>query len=87
MDDDLRAALDDFQTAIRDFEADGRIDDDERDQLRGLVDRIDGLLEEPEEHEGIIDHLEESAIKFEGNHPTVAAAIRSAVDTLTGYGM
>lgn len=87
MDDELRAALDEFQTAIRDFEADGRIDDDERAQLRGMVERIDHLLEEPEEHEGVIDHLEESAIRFEGRHPTVAAAIRSAVDTLTGYGI
>ncbi len=87
MDDELRTALDDLQTAIREFQADGQIDDDERDQLRTLVDRLDGLLEEEDEHHGLVEQLEESAIRFEGRHPTVAATIRSAVDTLTGYGM
>lgn len=88
MDDELRSALDEFQTSIREFEADGQIDDDERAHLRDLLERIETLLEEePDEHHGLVDQLEESAIKFEGRHPTVAATIRSAVDTLTGLGM
>lgn len=88
MDDQLRAALDEVQSAIRRFEADGVIDDDERAELRVLVDKLDGILAEDDDaHEGLVDHLEESAIRFEGRHPTVAAVIRSAVDTLTGYGM
>ena len=87
MDDKLRAALDDFQHAIREFESDGHIDDNERNQLRLLVERIDTILEGEDEHDGLTDHLEESAIKFEGRHPTIAATIRSVVDTLTGYGM
>jgi uncharacterized membrane protein YebE (DUF533 family) len=87
MDEQLRSALDEIQAAIRRFEADGVIDDDERAQLRALADKLGVALDDPEVHEGLTDHLEESAIKFEGKHPTVAAVIRSAVDTLTGLGM
>jgi hypothetical protein len=35
----------------------------------------------------LAQQLEESAVRFEGDHPTIAAAIRSAVQTLTGYGI
>lgn len=87
MDEKLRNALDEIQAAIRRFEADGVIDDDERAQLRELTDRLGNALDDPDEHDGLTDQLEESAIRFEGKHPTVAAVIRSAVDTLTGLGM
>ncbi|WP_436794555.1 DUF4404 family protein [Actinospongicola halichondriae] len=87
MDDKLRNALDEIQSAIRRFEADGVIDDDERGQLRSLVEKLGSALEDPAEHEGLAEQLEESAIRFEGNHPTISAVIRSAVDTLTGLGM
>lgn len=87
MDEQLRNALDEIQSAIRRFEADGVIDDDERAQLRTLADKLGNALDDPAEHDGLTDHLDEAAIRFEGNHPTVAAVIRSAVDTLTGLGM
>lgn len=87
MDEKLRNALDEIQSAIRRFEADGVIDDAEREELRSLTERLDDALDDPEDHEGLTDHLEEAAIRFEGKHPTVSAVIRSAVDTLTGLGM
>ena len=88
MDAKLRALLDELQSSIARSEHDGVIDDDERAELRTLVDRLGEMLEEPEgEHEGLTDSLEEAAIRFEGRHPTVAAVIRSAVDTLAGYGI
>jgi hypothetical protein len=89
MDDRLRSVLDELQSAIRRSEADGVIDDAERDELRSLVDRLDDVLAESDEpgHDGLVEQLEESAIRFEGRHPTVAAVIRSAVDTLAGYGI
>ena len=89
MDDKLRAVLDELQTTIRRSEADGEIDDAERADLRAIVERLGAMLApaSAEEHDGFVDQLEESAIRFEGRHPTVAAVIRSAVDTLTGYGM
>lgn len=87
MDDKLRSVLDELQSTIRRSEADGVIDDEEREELRAIVGKLDAMLAEPDEQDGLVDQLEESAIRFEGNHPTVAAVIRSAVDTLTGYGM
>lgn len=91
MDAELRRLLDELNRAIVDAKADGTIDDDERAELRRLVGLADALLdpEEPDEndHEGLREQLDEAAIRFEGRHPTLAAAIRSAVDTLTGYGM
>lgn len=90
MDDQLRSVLEELQSTIRRSEADGVIDDAEREELRALTAKLDGLLAdqaEDDEHDRLVDQLEESAIRFEGKHPTVAAVIRSAVDTLTGYGM
>lgn len=101
MDEKLRAVFDELQTAIRRSEADGEIDETERAELRAIVERLDTVLavdqapgagdaastDDGGDDDGIIEHLEESAIRFEGRHPTVAAVIRSAVDTLTGYGM
>jgi hypothetical protein len=88
MDAQLRAVLDELQTAIHRSEADGVIDDAEREELRSLIRRVGDLLAEPDrDHDGMIENLEEAAIRFEGRHPTVATAIRSAVHTLTGYGM
>lgn len=87
MQDDLRAVMDELQAAIQRSEVDGVIDDVERAELRTLVDKLGSLLDDPDEREGAIEHLEEYAIKFEGRHPTVAAVIRSAVDTLAGYGI
>ena len=87
MDDNLRSVLEELKATIVRSEADGVIDDDEREELRALSDKLDALLGETEDNDGLVDQLEESAIRFEGNHPTVAAVIRSAIDTLTGYGM
>ena len=87
MDAKLRSLLDELQASIQRAEADGVIDDDERAELRELMDRLDTQLGASDEHEGLTDSLEEAAIRFEGRHPTVASAIRSAVHTLTGYGM
>ncbi|MGK2928840.1 MAG: DUF4404 family protein [Acidimicrobiales bacterium] len=94
MDDQLRSVLDELQSTIRRSEADGEIDEGEREELRALSARLHALLadqdddtEDDDHQDGLVDQLEESAIRFEGKHPTVAAVIRSAVDTLTGYGM
>ena len=88
MDDKLRSLLEELKASIRRSEADGVIDEDEREELRALMDQLDAQLAEPEnEPEGLTDALEEAAIRFEGRHPTLAAAIQSAVHTLTGYGM
>lgn len=87
MDDKLKAAIDELQDAISRAEADGVIADDERAELRDLVARLDDALAEPERHDGLGDQLEEAAVRFDSNYPTLSAVIRSAVDTLSGYGI
>ncbi len=88
MDDHLRRLLTDLNDAIQRSQADGKIDDDERAELRELVHAVEMVLEAPEgQHEGVSDNLEAAAVRFEGRHPTLAAVIRSAVDTLSNYGI
>lgn len=87
MDDKLRAHLDALEAKIADARADDHLDDVERAELRELVDRVRRELDEGEDREGLAEQLEESAVRFESDHPTLAAVIRSAVQTLTGYGI
>ena len=88
MDEKLRSLLEELQGAIARSEADGVIDDDERAELRALLDRLGVALgDQPADDEGLTDAMEEAAVRFEARHPTITAVIRSAVDTLTGYGM
>lgn len=88
MDERIRRLLDDLEVAIARSQADGTIDDDERAELRELAGRVERALAEPEgEHEGVVDHLESAAVRVESDHPTLARVLRSAVDTLTGYGI
>ena len=87
MDEKLRSLVDELQATIARSEADGVIDEQERAELRTLLDRLDVALGETPDDDGLSDALEEAAIRFEGRHPTITAVIRSAVDTLTGYGI
>jgi hypothetical protein len=88
MDDHIRRLLADLDDAIERSQTDGRIDDDERAELRSLVERVERALAEPEgEHEGVVERLESTAVRFEGDHPTFAALLRSAVGTLNAYGI
>lgn len=87
MDEQLRPLLDHLQELIARAQSDDVIDDDERAALRDVISQIESALTEPDDRDGLVAHLEAAAIRFEGDHPTMAAVIRSAVDTLTGYGM
>jgi Domain of unknown function (DUF4404) len=40
-----------------------------------------------EASESAIDHLEQIALRFEAEHPTVGAAVRQAIDTLVKAGI
>lgn len=88
MDDHLRRLLNELHETIQRSQADGTIDAEEREELRDLIGSVEQALAAPEEdHDNVMDDLEAAAVRFEGRHPTVAAVIRSAVDTLTGYGI
>lgn len=87
MDDQLRRHLDELEAALASARADEQLDEAERAQLRELLDRLRADLGPDTDRGGLAGQLEESAVRFEGDHPTLAAAIRSAVQTLTGYGI
>lgn len=88
MDDALRTHLDELEARIAEARADGHLDEAEREELRTLLERVRADLGASDaDHDGLAEHLEESAVRFESGHPTVAAVIRSAVQTLTGYGI
>lgn len=87
MEDKLRSHLDELEAKIADARADGQLDEAERAELRELVDRVRKELQSEPDREGLAEQLEESAVRFESDHPTLAAVIRSAVQTLTGYGI
>lgn len=88
MDDKLRTHLDELEAKITEARADGQLDDTEREELRVLLEQVRADLGSGEgDRDGLAEQLEESAVRFESDHPTVAAVIRSAVHTLTGYGM
>ena len=87
MDDQLRAHLDELEATLAAARADGKIDDEERQRLREVLDRVRNDLSSPERDPEGLNELEEAAVRFEADHPTIAAAIRSAVQTLTGYGI
>jgi len=86
MDDQLRAHLDELDAKISEALADGVVDDVERAELRALIERVREDLGDGSGEHGLSE-LEESAVRFEADHPNIAAAIRSAVHTLTGYGI
>lgn len=88
MDDQLRTHLDELEAKITEARADGHLDETEREELRVLLERVrTDLGAGAADHDGLAEQLEESAVRFESDHPTVAAVIRSAVQTLTGYGI
>lgn len=94
MKDDLRNVIDELQAAIAKAESDDVIDAEERARLRALAGRLETLLSEPEaqqgegdDHEGIVDQLDEAAVSFETNHPSLATVLRGIMDTLSNYGI
>lgn len=87
MQEHLRKAISDLEAAMKSSGADGVIDDEERSELRAVVARLDALLADPDENDGLKDQLEDFAVRFEENHPGVAGVMRGVVDTLTSYGI
>lgn len=88
MDDALHAHLEELEDLIRRSNEDGEIDATERAQIAALVERVrDDLAAADPDHGTIRGRLEDSARRFEAEHPTIAAVFHSAAQTLTGYGM
>jgi hypothetical protein len=63
---------------------------EEREELTRLHDEVESRLEaadEQEEHSGLIDALEKAEIRFESEHPSLAAALREAIELLSAAGI
>lgn len=56
-------------------------------EIDALRQHIHAVIEQEQESEGLIERLEESFIHFEDDHPDIAAAIRTVIDTLSGAGI
>jgi hypothetical protein len=66
-----------------------RPQDPHTDQLRGeVLEDVKRALEAPDAvDESFADRLERAAVKFEANHPTLAASSRRLIDLLGKAGM
>ena len=85
MEQHLRHLLDELKAAI------GRTDEGERREeltrLHGDIERRLESGEGDEEHNGLVDRLEQAEISFETDHPSLGASIRQAVQSLTAGGI
>ncbi len=95
MDPEIQALLGELDEAIRRSQAEGRLDEGERAELRTLLARAERVLgregggddEGGEEDEGVVAHLEAAARRLEADHPGLAGVLRSTVSALSGYGI
>jgi seryl-tRNA synthetase len=64
---------------------------EEREELTRLHDEVESRLaavdEQEEEHSGLIDALEKAEIRFESEHPSLAGALREAIERLSAAGI
>lgn len=81
----LRELLDDLHRELGDTDA---LDEPSRDQLHGMMDEIREVLE-PSTGPGeeLNRRLQELALRFEADHPRVAATISQLTDTLARMGI
>lgn len=88
MEDEVRRLLGELEETIHRAQEDGELDDQERAELLELASRVERALARPDEQdEGVVDHLEATAVRFEGEHPTLSQVLRSTIDAVSGYGI
>lgn len=87
MDQELRTLLDRLDAAIDRSREGESVSDEQRAELTRLVEQVNARLHDDEDHDGLVESLERAVVRFESDHPTLAATIRSAADTLQGYGV
>jgi hypothetical protein len=82
IDEPLQELLSQLGEAIDEAEAGGG----DPAELRRLVAQVDRRLND-DDHDGIVDELQEEATRFEVSHPRLADALRRAVDALGALGL
>jgi hypothetical protein len=83
----LRRLLDELSAAIKRSKH-----PDEREELNRLHGAVERRLaraenEGAEEHSGLVDKLEEAEVRLETDHPTLAEALRDAIQALSAAGI
>jgi hypothetical protein len=87
MDETTASLLEDLKRAIADLEA-GSGDQELVADLAGRIERrLHAQAEVGDEDDTLSDDLREGAIRFEADHPKLAAALRRIVDGLSGLGI
>jgi ABC-type transporter Mla subunit MlaD len=83
---DLRKLLDELDAAI-DRSREG---DDDHTELSRLVEAVSRRLDEtPDEDDqnALLESMERGVARFQGEHPTLADALRRAIDVLSAAGI
>ena len=87
MDETTRGLLDELAAAIEDLEG-GTGDPERVADLAGRVERrLHADAEIHDDDDTLSEDLHEGAIRFEADHPKLAAAIRRVADALGGLGI
>ena len=82
MDAELRALLNELNSAVN------RLDDPAtRSELQSLLDRVQRQLAGEDDEDGLVDRLEEAAVRFEDDHPRVGGALRTVIQGLSSAGI
>jgi len=58
-----------------------------RDRLNQVIADIERRLEQPDEDENLVERLRDELSHFEVEHPTVAAALETVMNTLSNAGI
>jgi Domain of unknown function (DUF4404) len=58
-----------------------------RDRLNQVIADIERRLEQPDEDENLVERLRDELSHFEVDHPTVAAALETVMNTLSNAGI
>ncbi|MEL7399790.1 MAG: DUF4404 family protein [Pseudomonadota bacterium] len=64
-----------------------QLDDESRQLLKSIADDIAGQSERGETDADLSDQVQQQAIRFEQEHPTLAEVLRQIVDTLGRIGV
>lgn len=86
MEQDLRRLLDELDAAIDR----SRVGDEDHAELTRLVEAVNRRLQETpdaEDQDSLLDAMERGATRFEGEHPTLADALRRAINVLSSAGI
>ena len=82
----LPAQIDTLRSALNKLKPE-YLDGETRAALSALRGDLGRILNARAHDETVVERLEELALRFEADHPTVGAAIREVMDTLVKAGM